>query len=61
MNCHDESHTQEEQGLLYIHSKLVTSQHALYKVLAEQCGKDNYNVEVSFFLNWNLAIYTNQM
>lgn len=52
MNCQNETtQTTEDRDLLYIHSKLVTSQHALYKLLVEECGKDNYNVEVSHSLS----------
>lgn len=47
MNCpQDDMQTTEDQRLLHIHSKLVTSQRALNELLVRECGKDNYNVEV---------------
>lgn len=48
MNYQNDTCTTEDQALLEIHSKLVTSQYALYKLLVDECGKDNYNVEVGF-------------
>lgn len=48
MNYQNDKCTTEDQALLEIHSKLVTSQYALYKLLVDECGKDNYNVEVGF-------------
>lgn len=46
-DCNSMATTQEDDGLQYIHTKLVRSQRGLCKLLADKYGQENYKIEVN--------------